>query len=86
MSPADRVNAAVAELAAALRDQLRAEIEAAHDEPPTLLDVASAAHLLGVSRTTLYGSILDRPGGVPSLHVGKRRLVRREDVESFASR
>ena len=85
MSPADRVVAAVVELAAALREQLRVELEAARNEPPTLLDVASAARQLGVSRTTLYG-ILDRPGGVPSLHVGKRRLIRRADLEAFAAR
>jgi excisionase family DNA binding protein len=83
MTPSDRVAAAVAELADALREQLRAEFEARQAEPPALLDVDAAARRIGISRTTLY-SLADRPGGVPSLHVGRRRLFRRADLDAFA--
>jgi len=83
MTPADRVNAAVAELAAALREQLRVEMAEARNDPPSLIDVPEAARLLGVSRTTAY-TLLDAPEGLPTVRVGRRRLIRRVDVEAFA--
>ena len=85
MTPADRVNAAVAELADALRMQLRAELLAERTDPPALVDVAEAGRLLNLSRTTTYG-LLDRPGGIRTHKVGRRRLVARADVLAFASR
>ncbi len=85
MSPGDRVAAAVVELADALREQLRAELDVRQDAPPALLDVATAARALGVSRTTMYSTILDQPTGVRSLRVGRRRLVSRSDLEAFAA-
>lgn len=78
---ADRIAAAVAELVEALREDLRVDV--GQPEPPTLLDVDQAAKALGISRTTLYG-LLDRPGGVPTIHVGRRRLVARSAVDAFA--
>lgn len=85
MTPQDRVAAAVAELAAALRDEVRAEIEARQSDPPALLDVAGAARVVGVSRTTLYG-LLDRPGGIRSHRIGRRRLIARVELDAFANR
>lgn len=84
MTSGDRVAAAIAELAEALREELRAELDARRDGPPALLDVAEAARLTGVSRTTLYG-LLDRPGGIPTLRVGRRRLIARDAVDRFAA-
>ena len=78
----DRVAAAVAELADALREQLRAELAARRDDPPTLLDVPSAASALGVSRTTAYNLIAS--GQLRTVKVGRRRLVPRSAVEGFA--
>jgi len=38
------------------------------------VSVTEAAALLGVSRPTIY-ALLERDGGLPSLRVGRRRLI-----------
>ncbi len=45
------------------------------------LSVEEAANYLSVSRAALYR--LMSSGQVPSLHIGKRRVVRREDLDAF---
>jgi excisionase family DNA binding protein len=85
MTPEDRIRAAIGELADALREQLRSELAASRNDPPALVDVAEAARVLGVSRTTMYASILDQPGGVRSLAIGRRRLIARSDLDAFAT-
>ena len=77
MSP-DRVELAVREFVAALRDELRPSLE-----PSALVDLTTAARLLGVSRTSLY--VLMDSGALPSRHVGRRRLVPRAALEAYAA-
>jgi excisionase family DNA binding protein len=75
---ADRVELAVRELVAALRDELRPP-----PEPPALVDITTAARMISCSRTTLY-ALMDS-GELPSRHVGRRRLVPRAALEAFAA-
>ena len=67
-----RLEAAIRELTAALREEL-----AAAPPPPALpdrlLSIPEAAQALGVSRTALYGEL--RSGRLRSCAVGRRRLV-----------
>lgn len=66
-----RLEAAIAELVAALRDE--AAVGAPVDGPDRLLDLASAAQLLGIGRTALYAEI--GAGRIRSIKVRGRRLV-----------
>ena len=75
---ADRVELAVRELVAALRDELRPP-----PEPPALVDIATAARLLGISRTSLYAAL--DSGQLASRHIGRRRLVPRSALEEYAA-
>ncbi len=68
----DRLEAAVRELVAALRDELRAET-ASEPPPDRLLDVREAATALGIGRSALYAEL--GRGEVRSVKVGRRRLV-----------
>jgi len=74
----DRVELAVRELVDALRSELQPE-----PEPPALINIATAAQLLGISRTSLY-QLIDA-GDVPSRKVGRRRLIPRADLERYAA-
>ena len=76
---ADRVELAVQELVAALRDELRPPLE-----PSTLVDLTTAGRLLGgISRTSHY-QLMDS-GQLPSRKVGRRRLLSRQALEVFAN-
>jgi excisionase family DNA binding protein len=66
----ERLDRAVCELVAALREELT---PAAQPSPPELLDVREAARRVGISRTSLY-QLLGRHE-VRSIKVGRRRLV-----------
>jgi excisionase family DNA binding protein len=48
-----------------------------------LIPVPQACAMLGVGRTTLYALIAE--GRLPSVQLGRRRLVPREALERFAS-
>lgn len=48
----------------------------------TLIEVAQA---LCVSRATLYNHVLV-PGGLPSVYIGQRRMVRRKDLLAYIDR
>ena len=74
----DRVELAVRELV----DALRAEL-APSPEPTTMVDLATAAQLLSVSRTSLY-ALMDS-GQLDSRHIGRRRLVPRAALEAYAA-
>ncbi len=65
----DRLDAAVAELVAALR----AELAPAPSAPERLLSVDEAAATLGLGRSLLYGEI--GAGRVRSVKAGRRRLI-----------
>jgi excisionase family DNA binding protein len=69
----DRLERAVAELVAAIREEIAAEIEASRRGPDRLLSIREAAARLGVARTTAYRLIGD--GRLRSFRVGGRRLV-----------
>jgi hypothetical protein len=69
-----RLEAAVAELAAALRDELRAEVQPVADGPERLLTIEQARQAMGgIARSTLYAELV--AGRVRSVKVGRRRLV-----------
>ncbi len=67
----DRLTAALAELVAALQEEVRAE--ATPNEPDRLMSVDEAAKALGLGRSLLYGEI--QAGRLWSIKVGRRRLV-----------
>lgn len=68
----DRIDVAVRELVAALRDELTPPT-APTDPVERLLDIPSAARVLGVGRSTVYNEI--GAGRLRSVKVGRRRLV-----------
>lgn len=74
----DRVELAVRELVEALRAELTPP-----PEPPALVDITTAARLLGLSRTSVY-TLMDT-GALPSRKVNRRRLIPRADLERFAA-
>jgi len=48
-----------------------------------LLPIGEAARLLGIGRTKIYALIAD--GSIPTVRVGRRRLVRRADLDVFVA-
>ena len=79
-----RLDAAIAELAAALADELAAGQRRQADAPDRLYSVEAAAELLAVGRTFLYGEI--QAGRIRSLKAGRRRLVPSSAVAEYARR
>lgn len=79
-----RLEAALAELADAIRAELLAELGDRADGPPELLSVAQTAQRLGVGRTAVYG--LFGTGGLRSLKVGRRRLIPADAIAELALR
>ena len=69
----DRLESALAELAGALRDEVREEFVVRAGGLPELLSIQEAAHRLGIGRTRRYAEM--RAGRVRSVKVGRRRLV-----------
>jgi excisionase family DNA binding protein len=49
------------------------------NEPPRLLSIEQAAHILGIGRSTAYELV--RLGQLRSLKIGSRRLVPREAID-----
>ena len=78
----DRLSAAVAELVAALREDLVPSARNDSPAPEQLLSVDAAAAALGVGRTTLYAEI--QAGRCRSVKVGRRRLVPASAVAEYA--
>lgn len=68
-----RLDAALAELAAAIRDEVRAELADRTDGPPELLSIRAASARTGIGRTSMYAAI--GRGQVRSIKVGRRRLI-----------
>lgn len=54
------------------------------EQVPQMLTVGEAAEMLRCSKTLVYGMLGD--GRLPSVKVGRRRLVRAADVARFVSR
>ncbi len=74
----DRLALALAELAEAIRAEVRAE---APPGPDRLLGVDQAAAMLGLGRTAVYGEL--QAGRLRSVKVGARRLVSAAAVAEF---
>jgi excisionase family DNA binding protein len=77
----DRLAAAVAELAEALREELRAEAATAAPLPPRLLNLDSTGALLGLGRSAVYTEL--QAGRLRSVKVGRRRLVPSSAITEF---
>lgn len=77
----DRLEAAVAELVAALREELAAG-SARDPEAERLLSIPEAAERLGIGRTRLYAEIA--AGRVRTIKSGRRRLVPASAVAELA--
>ena len=76
-----RLDAALAELAAAIRDEVRAELDTAAPAPDRLLSIDEAAAALGLGRTALYSEIA--AGRARSVKVGRRRLIPAGAIAEF---
>lgn len=76
----DRLEIAVAELVAALREEVTSTLEA----PPELLDISSACARMGIGRSLLYSAI--GRGEVRSIKIGRRRLIPAGALADFAGR
>ena len=77
----DRLAAALAELAAAIRADVLAEVAPVANAPDRLLSVDEAAAMLGLGRTATYGEL--QAGRLRSVKVGRRRLIPAEAVSAF---
>ena len=75
----DRVQAAVAELVAALR----AEMAAPASAPPELLDVSEAARRAGIGRSLMY-DLIGR-GSVRSVKIGRLRRIPADAIAALAT-
>jgi excisionase family DNA binding protein len=53
----------------------------AHENAPLLLSVPEAAAVLGISKR--YAQLLIAGGALPTIRLGRRRLVHRADLEAF---
>ncbi len=76
-----RLESAMVELAAALRDELRAELAERQAGPPELLSVTEAGRRLGIGRSALYQTLAR--GELRSVKVGRRRLVPADAIADF---
>ena len=83
IEPCDRLEAAFAELAAAIRQELRAATVPA-DRPAPLMSVEEAADLIGCGRTRLYEEI--SRGRLQTLKIGRRRLVPATALRDYVER
>ena len=79
----DRLDAALAELAAALREEIALASSPVPNAPERLHDIRSASALLGVGRSLLYSEI--GAGRLSSLKCGRRRLVSDSALREFVA-
>lgn len=75
-----RLDAALRELADAIREEVRAEAHGP-SAPDRLLDINSTAAMLSLGRTAVYGEL--QAGRLRSLKVGRRRLVSTAAIADF---
>jgi excisionase family DNA binding protein len=68
-----RLEAALAELAAAIREEVATAAPAAAPGPDRLLSIDEAADVLGIGRSRLYAELA--AGQLRSVKIGRRRLV-----------
>jgi excisionase family DNA binding protein len=80
----DRLTAAITEMVAAIREDLRDAVRPAVDIPDRLLSVEQAREAMGgIARSTLYEELAS--GRLRSLRVGRRRLIPASAVAELAS-
>jgi excisionase family DNA binding protein len=82
--PSDRLDAALRELADALRAEIAAEAVAAASAPEPLYDLASVSALTSLGRTFLYGEI--QAGRLKSVKCGRRRLIPASAIADYTAR
>ena len=75
-----RLHEAVAELVAALNEEIAGHAASA-PLPPRLLSIAETAQALGLARSNVYRFITD--GSLQSVKVGARRLVSEAALADF---
>jgi excisionase family DNA binding protein len=79
-----RLEAAVAELVAALREEAERARPPVSTDPPRLLSILEAAERVGVGRSTLYAEM--GAGRLRSVKVGRRRLIPADALRSLVER
>ena len=62
---------------------MKKSIYTSYDELPLLLNVKQLADLLGVSDSSVYELIQE--DGFPSLHIGKRIVIPKEELREWIS-
>ncbi len=77
-----RLEAALAELGAAIAELVVATTRVSGD-PPELLSVEQAARHLGIGRTALYQELTD--GSLRSFKVGRRRLIPASAIDAYVA-
>jgi excisionase family DNA binding protein len=75
-----RLEAAVAELAAAIEERVEAATRT-NGGPTELLSVEEAARQLGIGRTALYHEFTDNR--LRSVKVGRRRLIPSSEIDAY---
>jgi hypothetical protein len=79
----DRVEAAVAELAAALRAEILTELQPAGQAPERLLSIGEAPATCSIGRTRLYAEM--SAGRIRSIVSGRRRLIPASAIAEFVA-
>ena len=51
-----------------------------------LLTIKEVSYITGISRSKLYETILDQPGGIPTVHIGRAMRVPKAGVEHWVER
>ena len=80
----DRLTAALIELVAALREEIRDELRTVSTAPDRLLSVDEAAATLGLGRTSVFQELA--AGRLRSMSVGRRRLIPAAAISEFIHR
>ena len=78
-----RLEAALAELANAIRDEVLAELQL-DGGPPELLSIDEASRRLGIGRTAAYDAI--GRGDLRSVKIGRRRLIPADALTELGQR
>lgn len=78
-----RLDAALAEFTAALREEIAAQLMPPDAAPEQLLDVRAAARALSCGRSLIYSEI--GRGRLSSLHVGRRRLIPVSSIRAYVA-
>ena len=78
-----RLESALLELAAAIREEVAAASLSAGPVPDRLLSIDEAARALGIGRTRLYGEL--SRGNLRSRKIGRRRVISSSALAEYAA-